>query len=464
MKKKLLLINPVARYIKRKSIFFKNYIDAPFQPLNLAIIAALTPDDWEIEIFDEIFEPFSYREADLVGVTACTSSANRVYKIAEGYRDRGVPTVMGGVHASMLPDEALRFVSTVVIGEAEGIWEQVIKDFETDNLQKVYQGSYLPMNKAPQPRRDLFNSKYIVGTIQTSRGCPHDCDFCSVTALNGRKYRKRPVEEVLDELETVPQKKIFFFDDNLFGKGKEDRERTISLFKGMARRGLNKQWACQASLNEVDDEELLYYASKAGCTMIILGVESEKEDSLAGLGKKNNFRKLARYNEVFKLINKFKISVYGTFMFGMDSDRIDDLHNRVHFINKSRVDVMHPSILTPYPGTKTYEKLNKNGRLLYTNYPKDWDYYDMSEILYKPTQMTEDEFRKAMIQCWVKLHNWRNIFYKFLKSLLYTKSQAAAVVSLLSNMVYRYITFSKIKEWKRQNNFQMKDELQKNKK
>ena len=221
MKKKLLLINPVARYIKRKSIFFKNYIDAPFQPLNLAIIAALTPDDWEIEIFDEIFEPFSYREADLVGITSYTGSAPRAYQIAEVYRSRGIPVVMGGIHASMLPEEAQKFVDSVVVGEAEGVWEQVIRDFEAGRMQKVYRPEMLPMEGAPFPRRDLLSDRYSSSSVQTSRGCPKDCEFCSVTAFNGQQYRNRPVEEILDELETISNRFIFFVDDNFVEKGKK---------------------------------------------------------------------------------------------------------------------------------------------------------------------------------------------------------------------------------------------------
>ncbi len=445
-KYKLLLVNPIPRKKVRTS---HNSIFSRVPPLSLGIIASLTPDHWEVEILDENFEEFSFREADLVGFTACTTQANRVYQIAETCRAKGIPTVMGGIHASMLPDEALMYVDSVVIGEAESVWKEVISHFESGNLQSTYRGEFLPMEGAPVPRYDLFDRRYMLGSIQTSRGCPHECDFCSVSALNGRVYRKRPVKEVLDELQIMPQKRFVFVDDNLFGKGKEDKDRAISLFQGMIERKINKKWGCQVSINEADDEELLFYASKAGCKLMIIGVESENEASLMNLGKNINIGKLARYNEVFKRINKYHIAIFAALIFGMDTDSIDDLHSRVRFINKSRIDTVNPSILTPYPGTKIYERLKESGRLLNTNYPEDWNKYDMTEVLYKPALMTDKELRQNMIKCWKDLFNGWNIFRKFIKTFSFTKSQSAAFASILSNiMVYRAVTFSKIREWK----------------
>jgi radical SAM superfamily enzyme YgiQ (UPF0313 family) len=167
----------------------------------------------------------------LVGLTAVTGSVNRAYEIASIYRKKGMPTVLGGIHASTPPEEALKYIDTVVIGEAESVWPRVIEDFEAGRLQKVYRGEWLDLKKSPKPRRELFNSNYLVGSIQTTRGCPFDCEFCSVSVFNGKRYRRRPVEEVLDELETIPQKFLFFVDDNLVGYGKKDEERLFLYFK-----------------------------------------------------------------------------------------------------------------------------------------------------------------------------------------------------------------------------------------
>jgi radical SAM superfamily enzyme YgiQ (UPF0313 family) len=181
------------------------------------LVAALTPKDWTVEIVDENFAPFEYRKADLVGLTAFTATVNRAYEISGLYRKHGVATVMGGIHASMMPDEAMKYADAVVACEAESVWPQVIADFEAGKLQEVYNGELLGLKEMPQPRRDLFHSGYMFGSIQTSRGCPMDCEFCSVTAFNGNRYRKRPMEDVLDELQNIPQKRVFFIDDNIIG-------------------------------------------------------------------------------------------------------------------------------------------------------------------------------------------------------------------------------------------------------
>jgi len=212
-RRKLLLINPVS---PRRAGLTVN-ASSRFPPLSLGIIAALTPDSWEVALIDENFATFEYQEADLVGLTAFTAAAPRAYEIASVYREQGVCTVMGGIHASMLPEEALHHVDAVVIGEAESVWPQVITDFTAGRMQQMYRGKWLDLAGKVQPRRELFNPEYAFGTIQTSRGCPMDCEFCSVTVFNGRRYRQRPVEEVLDELETIPQKRVFFVDDNIIG-------------------------------------------------------------------------------------------------------------------------------------------------------------------------------------------------------------------------------------------------------
>ncbi len=217
----------------------------------------MTPASWDVKLIDENWEPFTYQAADLVGITAFTASANRAYEIAALYRHQGVPVVMGGIHASMCPDEALQFVNAVVIGEAEAVWPRAVADMEAGCLEQRYQGEWPDLSGMPAPRRDLFHPDYMFAAVQTSRGCPMDCEFCSVTAFNGRRYRRRPPEEVLAELEQIPQKMLFFVDDNIIGYGPASRKQALALFKGMVERKLDKWWFCQASLNFCDDEEVL---------------------------------------------------------------------------------------------------------------------------------------------------------------------------------------------------------------
>ena len=216
--KKFVLVNPV----NPARVGLTVNKSSRFPPIGLGIIASLTPVSWDVKLIDENWEPFTYQEADLVGITAFTASANRAYEIASLYRQQGVPVVMGGIHASMCPDEALRFVNAVVIGEAEAVWSKVLADIEAGCLQQRYQGEWPDLSGVPCPRRDLFHPGYMFASVQTSRGCPMDCEFCSVTAFNGRRYRRRPTEEVLAELETIPQKMLFFVDDNIIGYGQTD--------------------------------------------------------------------------------------------------------------------------------------------------------------------------------------------------------------------------------------------------
>jgi len=249
--KKLVLINPVNP--ERKGISTTRYSCYP--PLGLGIIAALTPKDWEIRLIDENFESFEFEEADLVGISAFTASINRAYYIASVYRKKNIHTVLGGIHASMMPEEASKMVDTVVKGEAETVWPGLIDDFENNTIKPFYEGTSLDMSKIPMPRYDIYHKNYIFSSIQTARGCPMDCEFCSVTPFNGKFYCQRPVDIVLDELEQAPKKMICFVDDNILGYGKKAEKRAIELFKGMIDRKLDKIWFTHASINIVENEE-----------------------------------------------------------------------------------------------------------------------------------------------------------------------------------------------------------------
>jgi len=435
MVRKLVLINPVN---PRKTGLTVN-MSSRFPPLSLAIVAALTPPDWDVKIIDENFEPFTYVDADLVGLTTFTASVRRAYEIAGFYRERGTPTVLGGIHASMRPEEALQYVEAVVIGEAESTWENVIADFEAGRMKKKYQGERRDLTDVPPPRRELFHPGYLFGSIQTARGCPMDCEFCSVTAFNGRRYRQRPVDDVLDELEAIPQKRVFFVDDNIIGYGKKAEERAISLFKGIVQRGIEKDWFCQASMNFGDSEDVLRYAAESGCRMVFLGVEAESDVVLHEVNKSLNIRVRDSYDEIFRRINRYGIAVLGAFIYGMDSDSPETLRSRTDYILRSNVDVMQTTYLTPLPGTRLFTRLQNENRLLYSNFPDDWDHYDMTEVTFVPRAMTPEHLKSAMDKASSRLYSKTSIYRKFFKTWRATKRFTTAMWAYTSNMNYRNV-------------------------
>jgi radical SAM superfamily enzyme YgiQ (UPF0313 family) len=412
--------------------------------LNLGIVAALTPGNWEVEVIDENFDEFSFRDADLVGITAFTSTANRAYELAAIYREKNIPVVMGGIHASMCSEEASQFVDAVVVGEVESVWDEVIADALADNLKPIYKGLWSGLEQLQKPRRDIYSDQYLFASVQTSRGCPMDCNFCSVSTFNGLRYRRRPPSDVLDELETIPQKLIFFVDDNIIGYGKRSRRLALELFKGMVDRGIDKHWFCQASINVADDEEVLHWAAKSGCRMIFLGIEAEDVDVLSEVNKKLNIKRGASdaYGQIFERIHNAGIAVLGAFIFGMDQDTPETLFKRAQYMLDSDVDVMQATALTPLPGTRLFAKLKEEGRLLYTDYPKDWDRYDLTEVVYRPKQMTAQEFSKTMRECLRKIYDRPALKAKARQTLKFTGRWDATEFAYQSNQNYRTIAIA----------------------
>ncbi|MCJ7547703.1 MAG: B12-binding domain-containing radical SAM protein [Deltaproteobacteria bacterium] len=435
--KKLVLVNPVNP--ARTGLTVNK--SSRFPPIGLGTVAALTPASWDVKLVDENWAPFAYQEADLVGITAFTASANRAYEIAALYRQQGVPVVMGGIHASMCPDEALRFVNAVVIGEAEAVWPRALADIEAGCLQQKYQGEWSDLSGMPCPRRDLFHPDYMFASVQTSRGCPMDCEFCSVTAFNGRRYRRRPAEEVLAELEQIPQKMLFFVDDNIIGYGPASRKQALALFKGMVKRKLDKWWFCQASLNFGDDEEVLSWASRAGCKMVFLGLEAEEIDALQEVHKQLNVQRgINGYKQAFRRIHKAGIAVLGAFIFGMDGDTSAKLQRRANYMIYNRgIDVMQRTRLTPLPGTRLFDRYQQEGRLLYTNFPQDWDHYDMTEVVHRPGSLDPEQMNQTMQKLDRRMYSLPVLFCKALITFWQTRNKIATMFAWNSNLNYRNV-------------------------
>jgi radical SAM superfamily enzyme YgiQ (UPF0313 family) len=319
----------------------------------------------------------------------------------------------------------------------------VLADVEAERLQPVYQGERADLVGCPHPRRDLFHPGYMFASVQTSRGCPMDCEFCSVTAFNGRRYRRRPAEEVLDELEMIPQKNLFFVDDNIIGYGGESREQALAIFQGMVERKLDKWWFCQASLNFADpeNEEVLYWAARAGCKMAFLGLEAEEVDALSEVNKRLNLQRgVANYEAAFRRIHRAGIAVLGAFIFGMDGDTPETLSRRAEYMVRSGIDVMQTTFLTPLPGTRLFEQLLDEGRLIYTDFPRDWARYDMTEVTHQPGGMSPEALAHGMSAASQRMYAWRVLVRKVVCTLWETRSPTAAMFAWQSNINYRNVS------------------------
>jgi len=433
--KRLVLINPLNRERPGLSSVPRVFSGPP---LALSMVAAMTPDDWQIEIIDEVSAPFRFRPADLVGLTATTSAAPRAYQIAAEYRRQKVPVVMGGIHASMCPDEAACHVDAVVVGEAEPVWAQVVDDAQRRHLEPIYRAEPAELAGLPQPRRELVPPNGGAVTVQTSRGCPMDCHFCSVSAMHGRRYRRRPVEEVLDELATICQKWLVFIDDNLVGYGTRDRQEALELFQGMVQRRFRFHWACQGSLNIADDDELLAWAARAGCKMIFVGFEAEDPTALAEMNKRVNLdRNADQYGPQLDRIHKAGIFVEGSFILGLDSDTAESLRRRVQYILTSNVDTARVSPLIPLPGTRIFERLRQEGRLRWTDFPKDWDRYDGIELAYRPLHFTERDLVRSLCEFATGYCRWPMLMRRSFRTLGDTRSLSATGMAAWLNLKSR---------------------------
>jgi len=437
-KKTLLLINPAN---KSGSGFIVNK-DTRYQPLSLGIIAALTPPGWKVKIIDENFRDFRFYEADFVGFTAFSSTVSRAYELAAIYREKGIKTVIGGIHASMCPDEASRFVDSVVIGEAESIWPKVIADFESGSLQRIYKGALTDLIKSPKPRRELFHPGYIFASIQTTRGCPMNCDFCSVTAFNGSHYRYRPIDEVMDEMAEIPQRNIFILDDNIVGNTPKAQARAIELFKAMTSRGFKKEWIGQASLNVADNEEVLKYAAASGCRMLFIGIESEQEDQLSGSNKRLNLKMgVNSYDRVFKKMHKYGIAVIAGFIFGWENDTRERIDHRVQFTRHCHADSIQSTLLTPLPGTRLFERMKNEGKLVLDNFPADWQHYGYESLVFRPDTMERQELQDYIFRAFERVYEPSFLKRRMLKSWWRTGSFITAYWSYMSNWNYRSMAF-----------------------
>ncbi len=420
MKKKLLLIKPDTSYAR-----FDNF----YEPIEMGIIANLTPkEDWSVEILDMSISSIEDKEADLVAITARISTANNAYNTLEYFKNRGIKTIIGGAHPSLCPHEAVNYADSVVIGPAESVWHEVLKDFNNNELKDFYNGS-TDLNYSID--RSIYSRYYKSAAIQMSRGCPLSCDFCCVGKLHNNKHYFRDIDNIVSEIKTINQKLIAFTDENMYGFSKANREQVLTLFKTMVKEKLNKHWFGMASINAGEDDEYLYWARKSGCRLLLIGVEAEDERILLSVNKKINAKHSANFKNIFKNIHKHRIAISGSFIIGLESDTIESIHHRMKYIINSSLDVNFICMFTPFPGSKVFDKLVNLNKLIYNDFPKDWEYFNQGKSTFKHENLPNMD--EDMIKFMIEIRKTPFVTKKFFKTIFNTRSISAALYANLYN-------------------------------
>ena len=401
---RLTLIHPCIGRRKRQ-----RYIRTwEMEPLPPALIAGLTPPDVEVRFYDDRMEAIPFDEpTDLVAISIETYTARRAYQIASDYRSRGVPVVMGGFHASLVPEEVQQWAESVVIGEAEQVWAEVIDDYRSGTPKKVYRATGRPSLERSRPDRSIFeNKRYLpIGLVEASRGCPFRCEFCAIQTVFSQSQTWRPSADILDELGEISRRGqrnlIFFVDDNIVGNMK----RTKDFLRALAPLGI--RWVGQASITVAHDEELLSLLSASGCTGLLIGFESLNPETLAQMDKSFNLMK-GGFEVALANLRRHKIRLYTTFVFGYDQDTPETFETTVDFALRHRFYIAAFNHLTPFPGTPLYKRLEQENRLLYEAWWLDPG-YSYNKVPFQPAKMAPEEIQRSCVEARAKFYTWPSI-------------------------------------------------------
>ncbi len=425
-KLRILLISPRGPLYRHRSGIWKKSLR--YAPLTLTTLAALIPPELnaEVTLVDEGIEAVDLEaEADLVGISAITGSAPRSYEMADHFRRRGLPVVLGGVHPTLMPEEAARHADAVVVGYAEDTWPQLLRDFVAGRLQPRYdQAPDLSLANRPRPRRDLLpGGRYVLShTIEATRGCIHPCEFCVVPAAWGRP-RQQPIADVVADIRQMKAKRLIFLDLNLIA----DIDYAKELFAALI--PLNITWGGLATTMIAWDEELLDLAARSGCRGLLIGFETLSEAALTET--KKGFNQRRDYQDVVRRLHDRGIAIQGTFVFGFDNHTTDTFVETVQFVLDAAIDLPRYAILTPFPGTPLFRKLKQQGRILTEN----WELYDGQHVVYQPHRLDPDTLLRQTEWAWKKSYSYGSIARRLLGSRLQLP------LSLAANLGYRFYAY-----------------------
>ena len=389
-----------------------------FPPLGLLTVAACTPPDVDVRIVDEkVGDRIDFdADADLVGISIFAYSARRGYEIADRFRSKGRKVVLGGFHVSFAVEEALQHADAVLVGEAEPVWETLVADLRAGRMKEVYKADeFLPLDRTPSPRFDLVDMDryFLKNVIQVTRGCPFNCDFCSVRAYFGPTFRTKPVEQVLRELGPLREGDwVCFVDDNIVGSPKY----AMDLFNALIPLKIN--WISQGSLSIANNRELLRLAAESGCVCLLAGVETVEPANIKHTGGKIS---LNRLEEQIHRIHEAGIGINGSFMLGLDGDTPDTFEKMASFCMRNHIELPSFNVFDPIPGTKVYEQMKAEGRLTTNGYREYEDILFRRKLFYTPKGMSEKEFHVGLDWMCRKVFSYTNIFRRNMKYRIHFK-------------------------------------------
>ena len=421
---KIALLAPAGAMHRYNGMFHKGL---HYAPITLALLAALVPKelDAEVRIYDETAEAIPLDlEADIIGITCITGTAARCYRYADYFRKKGIKVILGGVHPSLMPDEARKHADSVIVGLGEDNFPKALLDFKNGCLQEIYyQDKCTDIGGRPLPRKDLLKKdKYItLNTVEAIRGCNHSCTFCAYPQAFGRKVYKRPIEDILAEIKSFKGKEVVFPDVNLIADVKFAKE----LFTAMI--PLKKWWFGLTTTAIGDNEELLDVFEKSGCKGLLIGFESVNQETQKNINKGVN--RVNEYKTLMEKLHKRGIMVMGCFSFGSDEDKKDVFKRTVDLCIEAKIDLPRFSVITPFPATPFYNELKSEGRII----DRDWAMYDVEHCVYKPKHMTKEELEEGIAWAWKEAYSVKNIF----KRLDLTKRKTVKSIFMLLNIGYR---------------------------
>ena len=419
------------------------YVDeGRMEPLQLGILAALTPKDIEVVLYDDRMEEIPYDEpTDVVAITVETFTARRAYEISKEFRDRGVPVVMGGMHAMLLPEELEEHCDAVIRGDAEPVWETVMEDCRKGTLKKRYE---VVQPTCPQmnviTRRDIFEGKgYLpITLLQFSRGCSHKCNFCASSVYFKAHHYCRPVEDVVKEIKAQKRKLLFFVDDNIVC----NHEKAKELFRALI--PLKVRWVSQGSMDMLKDKELMQLMVKSGCLGLVIGFESISPDCISEMNKYTNQKSSGTmYEQEIKELRKWGLQTWAAFTVGHDGDTVESIRATCEFAIKNKFTFAAFNILMPYPNTPLYEKLEKEGRLLYDG--KWWlhEEYRFNYCSIIPKNMTPEELTEVSFACRSRFNSWKSIIKRALEPRTNLRTPYRFITYLIYNPLFRKEVFKK---------------------